>query len=124
VLLTDALNGAVERRKALLLLSYLDASYTLALADLLVERALSHRDALLVRQLFGRLEHYQIVDTVPAAVLRLLDEIGDDDAYRRMAELLQHLGLTSALNLIIDRALASNDIYVREVGAEYAPDLA
>jgi len=121
-LLADALRTGAQRRQALLLLSFLDPAYTIALADLLVELAISHRDGLLIRQILGRLRHVQAADVVPTAVWRTLNEIGDDDAYRMLADLLNHLGLHEARYQLRNRALASTDPYVRAVGEEIDAD--
>jgi hypothetical protein len=121
-LITAGLRDGRQARRTLLLLSYLDPDYTVALADTLVDMAQSHRDALLVRQIFGRLRRDEAEALVPPAVWRLLGEDDDDEAYRRMAELLYHLGLTDALRRLCRRALASTDPNMREVGSEFAPD--
>lgn len=114
--------AGVRTRQALLLLANLHPDYTVALADLLVVRALSHRDALLVRQLFGRLPRDEAADVVPAAVRHQLAATGDEDAYRRLAELLYHLGLDDALRELAEAALGSDDPAAREVGEEFHPD--
>lgn len=121
-LLADALRTGRQRRQTLLLLSFLDPAYTITLADLLVELAISHRDGLLIRQILGRLRYVEAADVVPAAVWRTLDDIGDDDAYRMLADLLNHLGLDEARHQLRNRALASADPYVREVGEEIDAD--
>lgn len=119
-LLADALADPIERGPALHVLSYLDEDYTIALADRLVAASLSHRDALAVREVLGRLSWQEAARVVPPAVWAQLDETGDDDAYRRLAELLRHLGLTEALRRLCQRALASDDPDVREVGEDFA----
>lgn len=121
--LTKAFRSS-ERRRALLLLHSLDPSYTVALTDILVEYALSHRDALLVRQIFGRLPHVQLRALVPAAVWRCLDTLdpNDDDAYLRFAELFYHLGLSEALHQLCNRALASENPALREVVEDCAAE--
>jgi hypothetical protein len=121
-LLSAGLNDGAQARRTLLLLSYLDPGYIVALADRLVYCAERHRDALLVRQIFGRLRHDHAEDLVPLAVWRHLGDREDDEAYRRMAELLYHLGLTDALRQITRRALASEDPNMRDVGLEFTPD--
>jgi hypothetical protein len=119
--LRQELTGGKARR-ALLLLGVLPTGYTVALADVLAERALSHRDGLLVRQLFGRLPRHETVSVVPTAVSVQLVRTPDDDAYRRLAELLYYLGLDDALRELAEAALASDDPGVREVGEEFHPD--
>lgn len=121
-LLADALRTGTQRRRALLLLSFLDPAYTIALADLLVELAISHRDGLLIRQILGRPRFVEVADVVPAVAWRTLDDIGDDDAYRMLADLLNHLGLYEARHRLRGRALASQDPYVHAAGEEIGAD--
>ncbi len=120
-LLKQALDSPTERVSALLLLNNIHPDFTVLLADRLVALSLSHRDALLVRQILGRLSYEQAQGVVPAAVWRQLDSTDDYDAYRRLAELLAHLGLTQSLRQLCERALASQDPDVREVGEDLAP---
>jgi hypothetical protein len=121
-LLREALTGVTDRRRALILVSVLPTEYTGALADVLVERALSHRDALLVRQIFGRLPRHEVVSVVPAAVWGQLAKAPDFDEYRRLAELLDYLGLDDALRRLCEVALESPDPEIRAVGTEFWPD--
>jgi hypothetical protein len=118
-ILERALHGTTERPYALRLLGYLDTDYTIALVDSLVAISISHSDALAVRRLLGRLAYEEATRTVPAAVWKQLDETPDDDAYRRLAELLRHLGLAAALRELCERALGSDDPEVREVGEDF-----
>jgi hypothetical protein len=120
--LRTALGGTGERRAALILLSVLDPRYTVELTDVLTACALSARDAMLVRQLFGRLPRHQVQSVVPAAVWRQLEQTPDEDAYRRLAELLYYLGLDDALRELSSAALASDDPEIRQVGEEFSPD--
>ena len=109
----------LEQRWALEVLVWLDPAVTLALLDDVVRiGALSHRDALLTRQVLGRLPRRAIAKPLHAIVDKLLDT-ADDDGYRRLAELAQHLGLSVALGSIVDSALASADPHTREVGEEF-----
>ena len=118
-MLSAALQGIAERATALRLLGFLDTDLTLALVHEVVPVALSHRDALLVRQVLGRLAFDDAARDVPPAVWRQLDETPDDDAYRRLAELLCYLGLTEALQQLCERALDSDDPAVREVAGDF-----
>lgn len=117
--LSAALQGAAERVTALRLLGFLDTDLTLALVDKVVPVALSHRDALLVCHVLGRLAFDDAARAVPRAVWRQLDETPGDDAYRRLAELLSYLGLTEALQQLCERALDSDDPAVREVAGDF-----
>lgn len=115
-----ALERPEERPAALSILGLLDTSYTAELVDTLVSASLSHRDALAVREVLGRLTYREAQRIVPPAVDRQLARTPDDDAYRRLAELLDHLGLARALRLLAERALASDDPDIREVGEDFA----
>jgi hypothetical protein len=108
-----------QQRPALVLLSVLGGSYTVALVPQVVAASLSHRDALLAREVLGRLAHRDAANVVPAAVWQVLAQYEGDDAYRRLAELLDHLGLRDTLDELCSRALASDDADVREVGEDY-----
>jgi hypothetical protein len=118
-LLEDALDGVTDRRAALLLLGHLGQDYAIAVADSLVEISMSHRDALLARQILGSLPHDEIARIVPEAVWAQLGKTDDGEAYRRLAELLHHLGLFGSLQELSERALLSSDLDVREVGQEF-----
>lgn len=120
-MLRKALRGG-DRRRALLLLTHLHPDYAVELADILAECALSHRDGGTVALIFSRLRPEQVSLVVPAAVWRQLDVTHDEDAYRRLAELLGMLSLKDALRQLSERARASDDAAVREVGEEFAPD--
>jgi hypothetical protein len=110
-----------DTRRALLLVHNLHADYTVALADVLVTRALSARDTLLVRQIFGRLHCHRAAEVVPPAVRAQLARTPDHDAYRSLAGLLDHLGLDDALRELAETALASDDPDIRDVGEEFHP---
>lgn len=118
--LRSALRVTEDEPIVLLLLSLLEPAYSEALVDQLVSASLSHRNALRVRLILGRLPHSHAERMVPPAVWRQLRETGDDDAYRRMAELLSHLGLREALNQLSAQALRSSDPDIREVGEDFA----
>jgi hypothetical protein len=118
--LRHALCALDDEPAALVLLGLLDSEYSEALVDELVSASLSHRNALRIRLILGRLPHDQAERIVPPAVWRLLQETGDYDAYRRMAELLSHLGLREALSRLSAQALASDDPDIREAGEDFA----
>jgi hypothetical protein len=124
-LLRRALRSPEDETAALLMLGLLETDYSEAFVDQLVGASLSHRNALRVRQILGRLPYDQTERIVPPAVWRLLQEEADRgeadyDAYRRMAELLSHLGLRGALSQLSAQALESSDPDIREVGEDYA----
>lgn len=119
-MLKESLAGIHDRRAALLLLPHLGEDCLLAVAGSLVRISLSHRDALVARQLLGSLPHREVARVVPAAVWELLDEeSNDEDTYRRLAELLAHLGLADSLLELSERALNSSDPGIREVGEDF-----
>lgn len=115
--LRDALAGRNDA--ALMLLGVLDPKHTEALLPELLERALSHRDTVAVRRLLGRLPAASARKCVPAAVRDQLHKTPDDDAHRRMAELLAFLGLDAALATLIRSAASSSDARLREVAEDF-----
>jgi hypothetical protein len=76
-LLRGALTDPTRRRAALLLASLLDPIVTMLTLDIMVDLAASDRDAILVRQILGRLPHHEVLARVPAVVDVLLDEADD-----------------------------------------------
>jgi phosphatidylserine/phosphatidylglycerophosphate/cardiolipin synthase-like enzyme len=115
--LRDAL--AARNDAVLTLLGVLDPKHTEALLPELLERALSHRDTVAVRRLLSRLPAANARKSVPAAVREQLRKTPDDDAHRRMAELLAYLGLDAALAALIRSAANSPDPHVREVADDF-----
>lgn len=114
-----SLRDVREQRSALEVLALLDPGVTLALLEDVVRIAAhTQRDALLVRQVLGRLPHDTLAGRLHEAVVGRLDA-ADDDEYRRLAELARHLGLGPTLRAIVDRALASPDPLTREVGEDF-----
>jgi hypothetical protein len=118
--LRTALSGGGDRREALFLMGFLELEHTRELVPELVEAALSHRDALEARRALGALDAADAAELVPPAVRTLLEEEPDDDAFRRMAELLDHLGLEQALAELCETAAASEDPDIREVAEDFA----
>jgi hypothetical protein len=117
--LRSALGKPGERRAAITVLGVLSESFTRNLVPEIVAVALSHREALAARQLLGRLSYSAAAKSVPPAVWGQLENTGDYDAYRRMAQLLEHLGMADALRELCRRAAASNDSDVREVAVDF-----
>jgi hypothetical protein len=118
-LIKSALRSVTGRARTLTILTHLGSDFTSEVVPELVEVALSHRDALRARELLGQLPYDEATRVVPPAVWAQLAETDDDDAYRRMAELLRHLGLASALQELCRRAAASEDADVREVADDF-----
>ncbi|WP_433136878.1 hypothetical protein ACQPZ8_32755 [Actinomadura nitritigenes] len=117
--LRSALRRPEEAVRAILLLETLGTAPTKALVDDLLVVALQERRTMLIRKLLGRLPWREAKEIVPPAVRRLLDDADDSDDYRRMAELLYHLGLDEALQELCARAEDSIDPDVREVAADF-----
>lgn len=115
--LVISLANPAQRRTSLVLLTLLDPEQTALVVDQIVPLAASDRDALLVRQVLGRLPWHRLRQLVPPVVDMLLDEADDHD-YRRYAELLDHLGLFDALEELRARASESSDPGIREVAEE------
>jgi broad specificity phosphatase PhoE len=117
----SSLRRATGRARTLTLLSHLGSDFTAEVIPELVEVTLSHRDALRARELLGQLPYDEAARLVPPAVWDLLTEEDDYDAYRRMAELLRHLGLSDTLQELCRQAAASDDPDVREVAEDFTP---
>lgn len=90
--------------------------------DDLLGQALRVRYTLLIRNLLGRLAWSEAKEIVPPAVWRLLEIEDEADGYRRMAELLDHLGLHEALQELCARAGESLDEEVREVAEDFGEE--
>lgn len=114
-----ALSDFDSRREALLVVSLLDASFTAGLIDELLTVSLSDRDVVRVRNLLGRLSRVEAESIIPSAIFKLLEKEKSGYAYRRMAELLDHLGLDSALRTLCIRARDSLDEEVGEVAQDF-----
>lgn len=117
--LRSALLQPEQEVEAILLLGNLGTEATKALIDVLLGHALRVRYTLLIRNLLGRLAWSEAKEIVPPAVWRLLDTADEGDDYRRMAELLDHLGLDEALQELCARASDSIDEDVREVAGDF-----
>lgn len=118
-----ALGALSTRREAFSILGLLDTRYTVDLLDQILRNGLADRDVLRVRHLLGRLPYSVAAEVVPRSVEKLLQSEGDAQAYRRMAELLDHLGLPDALDQLRAQAVDSIDPDVREVWEDYGrPD--
>jgi len=112
------LRDPTQRRTTLLLLANLDPVVVLAALDDLVPIALNDRDAVLVRQVLGRLAHADLSSRLPPIIwLRL--ESADDHDVRRFGELFDHLGLLDELKRLRHWALMNGDPTIREVGKDF-----
>lgn len=113
-----ALHGTTDRRTALRLLLLLDAQVTTALMPDVVAAGMGHRDAVLAREVLGRLPARVVRAHIPIIVSERVRSADDDDM-RRLAELLAHLGLDAALADLAQAAQASTDPEIREVGRDF-----
>ena len=84
----------------------------------LVDLAQSHPWAGYARQAIGAARREQIIPALQQLVPALL-ETTDYDSYRRLAELLAHIRAWQTLGELCQRALASDDADIREVGEDF-----
>ena len=118
-LVRSSLKSPMTRIAAMRALAHMDQGITLQVLPELVDIAAhSHRDALLARQAIGRLPYEAVARRLSDVVMPRLPT-ADDDEYRRLAELLDHLGLYDLLRTLVDAALASDDVNTREVGEDF-----
>jgi hypothetical protein len=118
-LLRGALRSIEHRQRALVLLRVLDPGFTIELVPDLVSVSLNHRNTLDAQETLRRLPRADAEHLIPSAVRRQLEITDDSDAYWRMAELLDHLGLDYALHQLRERARADDRPDVREVAEGY-----
>jgi hypothetical protein len=90
-----------------------------AMLDRLIELSLSHRWALAARQAIAPAWRAGRLPDLPPKVFARLNR-ADDDEYRRLAELLEHLQAWDALRELVKRARTSADPDIREIADDYA----
>src|SRR5215472_801866 len=112
-----------QAHAGLQVLMWLEPQLTLELLEDVLTRAKSPRDTGLARQALGRLPRAVLARPLRDAMVARLERSDDDDEYRRYAELLRHLGQTEILRVLVERALASSDRDMRDVGEDFSPDL-
>jgi hypothetical protein len=117
--LRACLRGTSVRRAALFLLLFLDTEMVTGLLPELVDVGLGHRDAVLVRQVIGRVPRAELEATLPRVVKQRLS-LADADEVRRLVELLAHLGLSECLDEVVNHALAQSDPDLQEVGRDFS----
>ena len=115
--LSDAL-GSARRQWALYLLSLADADLVSELLPELVVAGFRPRDALLVREILGRLPRAALQSLLPPVIHDRLRD-AEDDEFRRIAELLKHLGLSDQLADLVAVARVSDDPNIREVADDF-----
>jgi len=117
-----ALTDLSSRPVALRILSIADSSLTLsvlpALEPLLV---VSHSLLTQCRGLVLRLARQERLDFLARLTERVVGDPGsDDEAYRRLAELLREAGAESSLAVLLASAAVSDDAEVREVADDFS----
>ncbi|MEV6131990.1 hypothetical protein AB0M05_35260 [Streptomyces violaceusniger] len=120
--LANSLDSLSGTRDVLFLLKTLDPDFTVVLVEPLLEVACTVRFTSRVRELLGRLPHSEARVVVPPAVWKMLNRSDDSNAYRRMAELFDHLGLAVELQELCVRASENIDEDIREVGEDFRVD--
>jgi len=90
-----------------------------AVLDRLIDLSLSHAWAGAAREAIAPAWRAGTVDDLPQKVLARLDH-ADNDEYRRLAELLDHLLADDALRELVKRAKTSADPDTREVAEDFS----
>lgn len=118
--LREALLDDADRDAALGFAQHLPDEQLKALLPQLYETAtLTHRSILLTRQLIARLDRQWLTSALGPLVERTLAE-GDEEAYRRLAELLDHLEQYGLLARLVEAAAGSEDEEIREVAEDFS----
>jgi hypothetical protein len=107
-----------ERQWVLYLLLLVDANVVRELVPELIVAGFRPRDALLVREIFGRLPR-DVLQSHLSPVIRGQLPGAEDDEVRRMAELLRHLGLASDLADLVAAAKVSSSPDIREIAGDF-----
>lgn len=117
--ITTALAGSVwDQGTALAFLAALPDDVP-AVLDRLIELSLSHRWALAARQAITPAWRAGRLAELPQKAIARLED-ADDDEYRRLAELLEHVHAHDALRELVKRAKTSDDPHIREVAVDFA----
>lgn len=111
--------GSATRQWALYLLLLADSDLVRELLPELLIAGLRPRDAVLVRGILGRLPR-DVLQNQLSPLIRDRLANSEDDEFRRMAELLKHLGLSAELADLVAVARASSDPNIREVAQDFA----
>ncbi len=109
---------AREGEWVLYLMLLADTDLCLALLPEVFGEVFNTRVTLLVREVLGRLPR----KTLEAELLPLIDKqmlTAEYDEFRRMAELLEHLGLSEALRALVQRGSESDDPDIRDAATDY-----
>ncbi|GIE85766.1 hypothetical protein [Actinoplanes regularis] len=118
-IIAQALNGSRwDQGVALEFLAVLPEDVP-AVLDRLIELSLSHGWALAARQAIAPAWRTGRLGELPQKVMALLDH-ADEDEYRRLAELLDHIQARDVLRELVNRAKTSADPDIREVAEDFA----
>ena len=74
---------------------------------------------MLVKGIIGRLQRRVLAHDLPPLIDDQMSR-ADEDEFRRMAELLDHLGLVEALNALVERAMENEDPGIREAAEDFS----
>ena len=107
-----------NRQAALFVLLIVDVTVVCQLIPELFTALLRPRDTELVRGILGRLPREVRQPLIHSEVAHRL-ATADDDEFRRIAELLYHLGQNDDLRNLVVQALAHSDPNIREVGEDF-----
>jgi hypothetical protein len=105
-------------RMTLYALCVMDTDVILSLLPELVSIGQGQANAVLVRQILGRLSRLTLEDKL-VPVIRAAAISAQDDEYRRLLELATHLGLEGILRELAANAVKSDDPDIREAGADF-----
>ncbi|MFC7277258.1 hypothetical protein ACFQS1_24965 [Paractinoplanes rhizophilus] len=89
------------------------------LLEQLVEHAMSPRWALAARRAIAAGRHEEVAPALRQIIDRLLPT-ADPEEYRRLAELLRHLGDREGLRMLLDGASRRDDPDIREVVDDFS----
>jgi len=119
----DALTSVLSRGAVLRLLVCLgDDIKKLLFADLVELASVGHSDIALVRAVVKSLPRKWLLETIDLEANAVLDRTGDEETYRRMAELLADID-EELLASIVTRARESENADVREVANDFGKRL-
>jgi hypothetical protein len=89
------------------------------LPDLVTVASTTVRELRFVQSAIASLDRTWLEANIEPHVWRQLGPEATDEQYRRLAELLDGLGLADLLNQVIERAAASTDENIREVAEDW-----
>ncbi|MFC0625838.1 hypothetical protein [Kribbella deserti] len=118
-LLAAGLESPAQRGTALRMIEFLEIVHRLEYFPQLVRLASSaHADTMLVRQVIAGLPRPWVHSFLKDEMWPILAQ-GDDEEFRRFAELLTEIGPEDLLLDLVDLARASSDADIREVAEDF-----